>query len=172
MATLRTLGFNAKPRNPENSVGKKFRTVNAQLNTTANVSPAAADVWLLAGPLTLDQRVARIMTMNASPTLSGATSTDLGFYGIDTAGNLKLVSTNSATAIWAAQSLVGPFSTRDLLNSIVPALDGTQNIGQMLALGNESEFPGGVYLGLRFNTAVTVTVKLDLDVYLEEATTA
>jgi hypothetical protein len=170
MANQRTAGFIAKPRNPEYTVGKKHRTVQA---TAALVSASMTngDTLELAGPLTFDARIARVFTPNASPALTAAADVKLGFFYKDTNGNLVLIKAGSDAVLWNGVTLASALSTRDLLLGLNSSLDTTKNIGDLLAMTTDQEPAGGVYLVMTFPTKPSVNGTLDLDIVIEEATT-
>jgi len=170
MANQRTAGFIAKPKNPEYTVGKKHRTVQSTFSLVT-ASMADGDTVELAGPLTFDDRVARIFSPNATPTMTAATNAKLGFFYKDTNGNLVLIKAASDAVLWNGVSLVTSVSARDLLLHYNSSLDTTKNIGDLLALGTDSEPSGGVYLVLTFPTKPSVNATYDLDISIEEATT-
>lgn len=169
MATIRTTGFVAKPRNPVYSVGKQYRTVpaGAALVSTAMTN---GDILILAGPLTYSERIARVMSPNATPALTAAADAKLGFFQM-VAGVPKVIKSGSDALLWTSATLVSSLSARDLLFHFNSALDATKNIGELLAQGVDQEPAGGVFLGLTFVTKPSANGTLDLDVVIEEATT-
>jgi hypothetical protein len=171
MAELRTKGFTDKPRNPSNSVGKKFRTVPAYA-ALLTASMVNGDILTLAGPLTFGERIARVVTLNASPALTSATDAKLGFFMRNPSdGTLKLIKAGSDALLWNGVTLAASLSTRDLLTSLNSALNQSLNIGELLQMGADQEPAGGVFLGLTFPTKPSVNGTLDLEVWIEEATT-
>jgi len=114
MANQRTAGFIAKPRNPAYTVGKKFRTVQATA-ALVTASMVNGDTLELAGPLTYDERVARVFTPNASLALTAAADFKLGFFYKDTNGNLVLIKAGSDAVLWNGVTLAAALTTRDLL---------------------------------------------------------
>lgn len=171
MAEIRTAGFIAKPRNPVYTVGKKIRTIPAYASLLT-ASMANGDVLNLGGPFTYGDRIARVFSPNATPALTAAVDTKLGFFMRDQAsGALKLVKAGSDALLWTGQTLATALSARDLLANLSAALDQTKNIGELLAMGADQEPAGGIFLGLTFVTKPSVNGILDLEVWVEEATT-
>jgi hypothetical protein len=170
MATFRTTGFTAKPKNPVYTVGKKYRTVPARA-ALLTASMTNGDIVELAGPLTYGERIARISTPNASPALTAAADSKLGFYYKANDGTLTLIKSGSDALLWTGATLAAALSTRDLLMHFTPALDTTKNIGELLGQTHDQEPAGGVYLGLKFPTKPSVDGVLDLEVMIEEAST-
>lgn len=170
MATFRTTGFFAKPRNPIYTVGKEYRTVPARA-ALLTASMANGDIVELGGPFTYSDRIARVLSPNATPALTAAADAKLGFFMKDSQGALKLIKAGSDALLWNGASFVASVSARDLLLHFNAALDTTKNIGELLAQGFDQEPNGGVYLGLTFPTKPSVDGVLDLDIKVEEATT-
>ncbi len=171
MAEIRTKGFIDKPRNPSNSVGKKFRTVPAYA-ALLTAGMTNGDILTLAGPLTFGERIARVFSPNATPALTAAADAKLGFFQRDQAsGALKLIKAGSDAVLWNGVTLAASLSARDLLTSLNAALNQSLNIGELLALGADQEPAGGVFLGLTFPTKPSVNGTLDLEIWIEEATT-
>lgn len=170
MANQRTTGFTAKPRNPDYTVGKKHRTVPARA-ALVTASMADGDTVELGGPFTYGDRIARVLTPNASPALTAATNVKLGFFMKGADGTLALIKTGSDALLWNGVTLAAALSARDLLFDRNSSLDSTKNIGELLAQGADAEPQGGVYLVMTFPTKPSVDGVLDLDVMVEEATT-
>lgn len=170
MANQRTAGFIAKPRNPFYTVGKKTRTITATA-ALVTASMTNGDTLELAGPLTFDERVARVLTPNASPALTSAADVKLGFFYKDSLGNLVLLKAGSDALLWNGVTLAAALTARDLLFDRNPTLVSTANIGDLLVMGSDQEPAGGVYLVMTFPTKPSVNGTLDLDIVIEEATT-
>lgn len=171
MATIRTTGYNtaAKVRNPVYTVGKQYRTVPARA-ALATASMTNGDILILAGPLTYSERIARILSPNATPALTAATDAKLGFFQMK-AGVPALIKAGSDALLWNGVSFASALTARDLLFGLNASLDSTKNIGELLAQGVDQEPAGGVFLGLTFVTKPSNDGVLDLDVQIEEATT-
>jgi len=170
MATIRTTGYTAKPRNPIYTTGKQYRTIPARA-ALVTASMADGDIVELGGPFTYSDRIARVLTPNASPALTSATNAKLGFFKKNSLGVLTLIKAGSDALLWNGVTLAAALSARDLLFSLNASLDSTKNIGDLLAQGDDQEPIGGVFLGLTFPTKPSVDGVLDLDVVVEEATT-
>lgn len=169
-STFYTLGKTTNPKNPVNTVGKKFRTAHAVFSVTA-AAANAGDLYVLADGLTFDDRIARLIS--SSPALTSASSCDLGFWYRKSDGTLAKIATGADTVLWSGVTLATALSYRDLLTYLNSALDTTKNIGQLLSLGVDAEPVGGTLLVLRLNNANTATgpLALDIDVQIEEAST-
>ena len=166
MATFRTNGFTEYPNNPANSVGKKMRSVFTE-NTVTAAGGTDGDVYILAGPLTFDDKINAIK--GATPAMTSANDNDLGFYKKKSDGTFAAI---DADILWDGVTLVTALTYRELLGTLNTSLDRDDNIGKLLGLGNDAEPFGGVYLGLTINTKSTATtVDLKLEVVIEEATT-
>ena len=76
-ALIKSVGIAAFPANPYYQVGKQLTTVGFKctIATTGNIG----DQYILAGPLTLDDRISRIIPARF-PALTSATTWNLGFY--------------------------------------------------------------------------------------------
>lgn len=174
MASLvRSTGFTAFARNPMYTVGKLMRKVGAKL--VFPTTGANGDQYILAGPLSLDDRISRIYS-NAMPALTSATNANLGFYkssdnGATLAG-LSKVTTTSDVALWSGVSLATAATVfADQLTTKNGALDNTKAIRDLLLIGPDQEPIGGIFLVLTLPTANTAGGTWDADVEIEEATT-
>lgn len=174
MALLQSIGKTSFPLSPSFSVGRKQRVVNAKFTvaTTGNIG----DQYILAGPLTIDDRISRIYTQ-AMAALTSATTWNLGFYystdALATQAGLKVVKSGGGNELWSAVSLVTAVTTfLDVLTNKNAALDNTKAIRDLLVLGPDAEPVGGIYLVLtNTTTANTAGGTVDLDVLIDEATT-
>lgn len=169
MAVIKTTGALAKPRDPMYGTGKAMRKINAQASLVA-ASMANGDILELAGPFTFDSRIDRVFSPNATPALTAATDSKLGFFKKNADGSLSVIKSGSDALLWTGATLATSLSARDLLMSFTPALDRTKSIGELLAMGRDQEVTGGVWLGLTFPTKPSVNGTLDLDIEVEEAT--
>lgn len=174
MASLVTsVGKQAFPKNPMYSVGKNMRKVGAKM--VFPTTGANGDQYILAGPLTLDDRVSRIYA-NSRPALTSATNANLGFYkstdnGATLAG-LAPVKSGGGNELWSGVSLTAAVSVfNDNLTTVNSSLDNTKAIRDLLSLGPDLEPPGGVFLVLTLPTANTAGGTWDAEVEIEEATT-
>jgi hypothetical protein len=166
MATYRSNGFTAFPKNPLYSGGKKLRTVFFEKTITA-AAAVDGDLYILAGAMSVSDKVAAIR--GATPALTSATDNDLGFYKRNEDGTFTAL---DADILWDGVTLASALTYRELLGTLNTSLDRTKNIGQLLGLNAGTEPVGGVYLGLLIKTKSTATSEvLKLEVVLEEATT-
>lgn len=168
MATIQPVGKTAFPKNSFFQTGKKTRKVGAKMvfPGTGNVG----DQYVLAGPLTLDMGVKRILS-NAMPALTSVTGANLGFWYLNSAGVLTKVTSTSDVALWSAVNLTAAVAVyQDNLTAKNGSLDNTKNIGQLLNLGPDAEPVGGVFLVLTLPQANTAGGTWDADVEIEEPT--
>lgn len=174
MSLLRSIGYTAFKKNPMYQTGKEMRKVNAKFTvaTTGNIG----DQYVLAGPLSIDDRISRIYTQ-AMAALTSATTWNLGFYyskdGLATQAGLVPVVAGGGNELWSAVSLVTAVTTfLDVLTAKNSGLDNTKAIRDLLSLGSDAEPFGGIYLVLtNTTTANTAGGNVDLDVEIEQATT-
>lgn len=169
-----SIGATAFKKNPMYQNGKKMRKVNAKFTfpTTGNIG----DQYVLAGPLTLDDRISRIYSQ-AMAALTSATSWNLGFYyskdQLATAAGLVPVKASGGNELWSGVDLTTAVTTfLDVLTKKNGSLDNTKAIRDLLSFGPDQEPVGGIYLVLtNTTTANTAGGVVDLDVEIEEATT-
>lgn len=170
----RSIGYTAFKKNPMYQMGKQMTKVNAKFTvpTTGNIG----DQYILAGPLTVDDRISRIYTQ-AMAALTSATTWNLGFYkstdnGATLAG-LSPVVTSGGNELWSGVDLTSAVTTfLDVLTKKNSSLDNTKSIRDLLSIGPDQEPPGGVFLVLtNTTTANTAGGTVDLDIEIEEATT-
>lgn len=168
MATINTVGYDAKVRNPLYTAGKMLRVIHAE--AFIDVSEASAgDIYILARNLPVGARIHRILSPNATPVVTAAADNDFGFYREDSLGNLVAV---DADILVDGGSLTSALSARDLLNHFNTALDQTKTIGELLSIQSDEAYAGGLYLCMTMNTAATTTdATLDLDIVVEMPTT-
>lgn len=164
MATIFNDGRVAKPNNPVFQQGKTYRTVNAKVSFDGD--QANGDIVVLAESLTVDTRVARVLSVEPTPALAGMTSVQLGFYRKDTNGTLTAV---DADALWDAQSFAAAKAQGDLLR-LNTTLDRSSTIGDILGTAVDASFANGLVLALTLIAAGSATGTLDLDIQLECAT--
>lgn len=168
MATYRNNGVTAKPLNPAFASGKKLRVANANVSVaSAGAGGTNGDVFILSGPHTLADRVARIMAIGGTPALTSAADNDFGFYK---KVNGAFVAIDADILLDGVSFVSANTATRDLLT--LNAADRVKNIGELLSLGVDEEPAGGVYLAWTVNTASTVNGTVDLDIHIDEATTS
>lgn len=173
-AIAQSIGYNAFKRNPMYTKGKKMLKVNSKFTvpTTGNIG----DVYILAGPLTLDDRISRVYSQ-AMAALTSATTWNLGFYystdQLATVAGLKPVVTSGGNELWSSVDLTAAVTTfLDVLTAKNTSLDNTKSIRDLLSIGPDKEPMGGVYLCLtNITTANTAGGRVDLDIEIEEATT-
>lgn len=167
MTTWYQDGYDSKPTEPMYSgSGKRLRTVHAKHAMTA-ASLTDGDIFILAGPLSLQARVHRIFSPNATPALTSASDNDIGFYYMK---NGTLTEADKDILV-DGMTLASALSTRDLLLHGNSSLDHTKNIAALLGLQQDKEYSGGVYLALTMNTKSSANGTLDLDVQIEEGPT-
>lgn len=173
-AVYKSIGLTAFPRSASFGPGKKMRYVNAKF--TVPTTGSIGDQYVLAGPLTIDDRIARIYTQ-AMAALTSATTWNLGFYyskdNLATNTGLVPVKSGGGNELWSGVSLVTAVTTfLDVLTNKNSSLDNTKSIRDLLSLGPDAEPVGGIYLVLtNTTTANTAGGTVDLDVLIDEATT-
>ncbi len=165
--TLRTVGYNAKPRNPVYSTGKKMLTVLA--SCFFDVSEATdGDLYILAGGLSLASRVDSIRVRTLFDAAAAADN-DIGFYkkvgstfvALDADILVDGLNLTTGSGVAAGYDLLSANAT----------LDRTKNIGELLSLNTDGGIDE-VFVGLLVKTKETTADKtLELDVVIEEATT-
>lgn len=174
MASLvQSVGKAAFPKNPMYTTGKQLRTVGAKM--VFPTTGANGDQYILAGPLSIDDRIARILA-NSMPALTSATNANLGFYKSSDAGatlaGLSPVKSGGGNELWAGVTLASAVTVyQDALTVKNGSLDNTKAIRDLLSLGPDQEPPGGIYLVLTLPTANSAGGTWDADVQIEEATT-
>lgn len=174
MALLKSIGLTAFPRNPMYQVGKKMRKVNSKF--TVATTGAIGDQYVLAGPLTIDERISRIYTQRMAA-LTSATTWNLGFYyskdALATQAGLAVVKASGGNELWSGVDLTAAVTTfLDVLTNKNSSLDNTKAIRDLLSLGSDYEPAGGIYLVLtNTTTANTAGGVYDLDIEIEEGTT-
>lgn len=169
MAIFGSTGAAAFPKNPQYTVGKKMRTV--QYFETFATTGTNGDQHILAGPLTMDDRIARIMTQRMAA-MTTATNANLGFYYKKPDGTYAVVKASGGNELWSGVTLAAAITTwTDLLTAKNASIDTTKSIRDLLSLGPDAEPVGGVYLVLTLPTAQTAGGITDLDIIIEESTT-
>lgn len=167
----KSIGQVAFPLNPMYSVGKKMRKVNAKFTvpTTGNIG----DQYILAGPLSIDERISRIYTQ-AMAALTSANTWNLGFYkSTDGGSTFSVAKASGGNELWSGVDLTAAVTTfLDVLTKKNGSLDNTKSIRDLLSLGPDAEPWGGIYLVLtNITTANSAGGTVDLDIEIEEATT-
>lgn len=167
------VGRAAFPRGPMYTVGKKMRKVN--FKQVVPGTGVAGDQYVLAGPLTMDERISRIYA-NGLIALTGVTGANLGFYyskdNLATQAGLTVVKTGGGNELWSGVNLTAAVTAFiDLLTSKNSSLNNTASIRDLLALGPDYEPAGGVFLVLTFPQQNTAGGTIDLDIEIEEGTT-
>lgn len=161
-------GAVAFPKNPGFTVGKKMRVVN--FKETAPTTGADGDQYILAGPISLDSRIARIYSQRL-PALTTATNANLGFYYKKADGTFAVVKASGGNELWSGVSLASAVTTfLDVLTNKNTSLDNTKTIRSLLSIGPDQEPAGGVFLVLTLPTANTAGGVMDMDVVIEEPT--
>lgn len=173
MGLFTSIGAAAFKRNPMYTVGKKMRKVNSKF--TVQTTGANGDQYVLAGPMSIDDRISRIYSQRMAA-LTSATDSNVGFYystdALATQAGLKVVKASGGNEIWSGVSLASAVTTfLDLITSKNSALDNTKSIRDLLSLGPDSEPAGGIYLVLTLPTANSAGGVCDMDIEIEEATT-
>lgn len=173
-ALIRSIGLAAFALNPYYQGGKKMLTAGFKCTvaTTGNIG----DQYILAGPLSIDDRISRIIPARFAA-LTSATTWNLGFYkssdnGATLAG-LSPVVASGGNELWSGVSLSGAQTVgTDMLVAKNTSLDNTKAIRDLLSIGPDQEPPGGVFLVLtNTTTANTAGGVVDLDIIIEPATT-
>lgn len=166
---LKSIGAAAFPLSPAFSVGKRLRTVNARY--TVPTTGANGDQYVLAGPLSLDDRIARILS-TAMAALTSATNANLGFYYLNSAGVLTVVKSGGGNELWSGVSLATAVTVlSDVLYLKNTSLDTTKAIRDLLSIGPDQAPVGGIYLVLTLPTANSAGGLIDMDTLIDEATT-
>lgn len=173
-AIAQSIGFNAFKRNPMYMTGKKMLKVNAKfiVPTTGNIG----DAYILAGPLSIDDRISRIYSQSMAA-LTSATTWNLGFYytkdALATVAGLVPVKASGGNELWSGVDLTSAVTTfLDVLTKKNGSLDNTKAIRDLLSYGPDQEPIGGIYLVLtNTTTANTAGGTVDLDIEIEQATT-
>lgn len=163
MATRISIGAD-NPRKAVYQTGKAYRTVNAKFSiTTAN--SANNDVFLLTGPLSPDDRIARIL--GSIPALAAADDNNLGFFTKDEDGDLVAL---DADVLWGGADFTSAIAYRDLLTHFNTTLDTTKTVGEHAGRTRENSPVNGIFLGLTTVTKTSATgpIILDLDVQIEQ----
>ncbi len=173
-SVLKSIGATAFTKNSMYSTGKKMRKVNSKF--TVATTGAIGDQYILAGPMSIDDRVSRIYSQ-AMAALTSATTWNLGFYyttdQLATNAGLKPVKASGGNELWSAVDLTSAVTTfLDVLTAKNTSLDNTKSIRDLLAFGPDQEPIGGIYLVLtNTTTANSAGGRVDLDIEIEEATT-
>lgn len=169
MAIFGSIGAAAFPRNSMYTTGKKMRKVNYK--ETFATTGTNGDQHILAGPLSMDDRISRIYTQKMAA-LTTANSNNLGFYYKKPDGTYAVVKSGGGNELWSAVDLTSAVTTfLDVLTNKNAGLDNTKSIRDLLSLGPDAEPIGGIYLVLTVSTAQTAGGVVDLDIEIEEATT-
>lgn len=169
MAIFTSIGATAFPKNPMYGVGKKMRKVNYK--ETFATTGTNGDQHILAGPLSIDDRISRIYTQRMAA-LTSATDANLGFYYKKADGTYAVVKSGGGNELWSGVSLASAVTTfLDVLTNKNSSLDNTKAIRDLLSLGPDNEPVGGIYLVLTTPTAQSAGGVVDLDIEIEKATT-
>lgn len=158
----------AFPRNTAFTVGKKMRKVN--FKETAPTTGVAGDQYILAGPISMDSRISRILSQRL-PALTTATDANLGFYYKKPDGTFAVVKPSGGNELWSGVSLASAVTTYlDILTNKNSSLDNTKSIRSLLSYGPDREPAGGIFLVLTLPTANTAGGVMDMDIEIEEPT--
>ena len=159
-----SIGAGAFPLNPYYKVGKAITTAGAKFTFpgTGNIG----DQYILAGPLSLDDRISRIYPCQYAA-LTAAVA-NLGFYysldNLATQANLKPVVSGGGNELWSAVSIASATLGQDMLVGKNTSLDNTKAIRDLLSLGPDHSPIGGIFLVLTLTTANTAGGVVDLDI--------
>lgn len=173
-ALNRSIGYSAFKLSPMFQTGKKMEKVNAKF--TVPTTGAIGDAYILAGPLSLDDRISRIYSQ-AMAALTSATTWNLGFYystdQLATVAGLKPVVSGGGNELWSGVDLTSAVTTfLDVLTKKNGSLDNTKAIRDLLSLGPDAAPAFGIYLVLtNVTTANTAGGTVDLDIEIDKATT-
>ena len=163
MTIFTNLGIAAKPKNPFYNTGKTIRVVNSKFTITA-AAATDGDIYELAGPLTTEMKVHRIMTPVGFTGFTSANDNDFGFYYKNALGVLTAIDVD---ILVDGGDLSSSLVNIDLL-SLNATLDKTETIGDQLSLAPDNTYAGGIFLCLTINTKSTLTTgPLDIDVHIE-----
>lgn len=173
-ALARSIGYTAFKKNPMYQSGKQMTKVNAKFTvpTTGNIG----DAYILAGPLSIDDRISRIYSQ-AMAALTSATTWNLGFYyttdQLATVAGLVPVKASGGNELWSGVDLTAAVTTfLDVLTKKNSSLDNTKAIRDLLSFGSDQEPVGGIFLVLtNTTTANTAGGTVDLDIEIEESNT-
>jgi hypothetical protein len=158
----------AFPRNAGFTTGKAMRTVN--FKETAPGTGIINDQYILAGPVSLDSRIARIYSQRL-PALTSVTGANLGFYYKKPDGTFAVVKAAGGNELWSGVNLATAVTTYlDVLTNKNASLDNTKNIRSLLSIGPDQEPAGGVFLVLTLPQANTAGGVMDMDILIEEPT--
>jgi hypothetical protein len=158
----------AFPRNPGFTVGKQMRTVN--FKETVPTTGVVGDQYILAGPVSLDSRIARIYSQRM-PAMTSVTGANLGFYSKKADGTFAVVKASGGNELWSGVNLATAVTTfLDVLTNKNTSLDNTKTIRSLLSIGPDQEPAGGVYLVLTLPQQNTAGGVLDMDIVIEEPT--
>lgn len=164
MTVFRSSGYVAKPANPLYSGGVTLKTVDFNETITA-AENENGDIWVLAGPLSYDDKIVGIV--GTTPAFTSATDNDIGFYK-STDNGVTLTAIDKDILVDGAD-LSSALTFRELLRTLNTSLDTTKTIGEHLGVTSEKE-PSQVYLCLTMNTASSATsVALNLQVLIQPA---
>lgn len=163
MAELKSLGFNAEPKNGMYSGGKKMRQVHSQFSL-ASGDTAANDILILADDLALGDRVHRIFAVGGIAATAGASDNDIGFYSRDGEGNL--VALDAGNELLDGGSFTSTVAAGDLIAS---GTDRTKNVADLAGVNRTADY-GDIVLGMKLNSNPTAALAMDLDIVVEEAT--
>ena len=164
--TYRSNGYTEYPNNTATTVGIPLTFVHFERTITA-AAAANNDLYILAGSLSLDDRIAEIV--GATPALTSANDNDLGFYKKNEDGTFTAI---DADILWDGVDLSSALTYRELLGTLNASLDRDDNIGTLLSFTSDQMPVGGVYLGLLIKTKSTATSEvLKLRIGIQKATT-
>lgn len=169
------VGRAAFPKNPQYTVGKNMRKV--PFKQVIPGTGVAGDQYVLAGPLTLDDRISRIYA-NGLVALAGVTGANLGFYyskdNLATQAGLAPLKAGGGNELWSGVNLTSAVTAfTDLLTAKNSSLDNTKAIRDLFSpvLGPDAQPAGGIFLVLTLPQANSSGGTIDLDIEIEEAST-
>ncbi len=153
MTKLDTNGYTAEPLNPVYSTGKQFKTVVAEITTTAT----AKDVIVLARGLQPTAIIRGIRFPRGTAATSGLSDVDIGFYRNN--GTVALDADALADGVSFATANA---NTYDVLGKNISNYDHTKTIADMLGVSNTAAPTGGYEVCLTQNTSAAATLYLEL----------
>ena len=149
----------AKPLDPMFTVGKKLRTVQAQIALTGTSN---GDVVILAEGLPATARIVRVMLPKGVTAITGVSDVDFGFYASKT--NKELDKDAVADGVSFASNL----ANIDLVGSNVASFDATKDIATLCGLDAQNIPAHGFDFCATLNTKGSATATIELDIVIEQ----
>ena len=151
----------AKPLDPMFTVGKKLRTVQAQIALTGT---ANGDVVILAEGLPATARIVRVMLPKGCAQISGVSDIDLGFY----ASKTNKVFDKDAVADGISFAESGGLANIDLVGTNIASFDATKDIATLCGLDAQNIPAHGFDFCATLNTKGSATATIELDIVIEQ----